>query len=523
MLAGTILQEKAEEFFQFALTRAANFSTLKSLRAEIEICYGRLHKPMRVAIVGLIKAGKSTLMNALLGEELVSTGTEELTYNINWFRYGENSSLLVHFKDQRPPEKKTLAELESLTCRQEKDCNYLKNIKYIEVFYPNKLLQTFNLLDTPGLASFFEADSLNTIKTLGLNPEYITELTQKEASNADAVLYLFSNSISAYDQDIVKLFQGPVLGNATPINAIGVLTKVDAYWSDGHEPLQKGRQVVNRLLNDHMQLRNLFYNIYPVYGLLAFGAQTMDDKEYQSLLQLTALSEEQLLKILKNGTKFTTKEDPELPVPPGERKKLWNRLGQYGIWLAYQFIRQGITNPKDLAAELMKHSGVSELRDLVVSHFGNRAFLIKLSSSIKQLQAKCFQEKQRLQGPELEAVLEIAGRMEALEAQEHSYKEFVVLRSYYEKKLDFNPQEVQHLLEVTGEYGISLAKRLGLDERANVEEMMPVVEARKHYWRLKANDQFSSNSDTNTAANVIAQSYERIYYHLLEVRKHMYL
>jgi predicted GTPase len=39
----------------------------------------RLHEPLRVAIAGKIKAGKSTLLNALVGDELAPTDEGECT------------------------------------------------------------------------------------------------------------------------------------------------------------------------------------------------------------------------------------------------------------------------------------------------------------------------------------------------------------------------------------------------------------------------------------------------------------
>ncbi|NLH68587.1 MAG: GTP-binding protein, partial [Brooklawnia sp.] len=39
----------------------------------------RLQEPLRVAIAGIVKAGKSTLLNALLGEQIAPTDAGECT------------------------------------------------------------------------------------------------------------------------------------------------------------------------------------------------------------------------------------------------------------------------------------------------------------------------------------------------------------------------------------------------------------------------------------------------------------
>src|ERR1700754_4122518 len=112
------LRDRAVQAFGAGIERAGDDPALAPLRAALAGARDHLDEPMRVAVVGHIKAGKSTMLNALLGEELAATGTEELTFNVNWLRHG-TPGLRVHFKDGREPETRTLAELESLTTRRE--------------------------------------------------------------------------------------------------------------------------------------------------------------------------------------------------------------------------------------------------------------------------------------------------------------------------------------------------------------------------------------------------------------------
>ena len=52
------------------LDRAAAATTDDGVRARLAEARSRLHGPLRLAIAGKVKAGKSTLLNALVGSEV---------------------------------------------------------------------------------------------------------------------------------------------------------------------------------------------------------------------------------------------------------------------------------------------------------------------------------------------------------------------------------------------------------------------------------------------------------------------
>src|SRR4249920_3218849 len=54
--------------------------------AAVGIAQRRLDEPLRVAIAGRVKAGKSTLLNALVGERLAATDAGECTRIVTWYR-----------------------------------------------------------------------------------------------------------------------------------------------------------------------------------------------------------------------------------------------------------------------------------------------------------------------------------------------------------------------------------------------------------------------------------------------------
>lgn len=527
LLMSNYLQQKTEKLFQEAIAITAQYPVLRGLQRRIEGCKHQLEQPMRVAIVGKIKAGKSTLMNALLGEILVATGTVEATFNVNWLKYGNDTLVVIHFKDKRPPEKRTVEELDLLTRRATENLNFLLSIEYIEVSYPNSILQSLNLIDTPGLASFYKDDEENTRKFLQLYGDSITAKTQKQAAGADAVLYLFRQLSGQTDKEVMEEFQGEALGRTTPINAIGVMTRIDDYYPSESEPLIKGQEIADRYMRDHPQLRCLFYTICPVSGGLALGAQTLTDEEWNVLQKLSTLTEQTFNNLTRNPLRYPKKEYPDKPEIPStkERVLVSDRLGMYGVALSYQLIHsQTVTTKQELIEAILAKSGLPELRQLIISHFGDRAFLIKLNSCLHQIKKILFDAKQKHTGQEQKVIQDLNYAFDKLEAGEiffHQFKELEILRSYYENKLTFTEEELQQLLQIVGEKGKSPAFRLGLPSEATMAQMLDEAKRKWQYWLVKANDIIAYNPESHKAINTIIHSYERIIFHLKQADKHL--
>ena len=71
------------------------YSNDPSALHDLEQVAGRLAEPLRVAIVGRVKAGKSTLLNALVGEELAPTDAGECTKIVTWYRQGHTYRVML--------------------------------------------------------------------------------------------------------------------------------------------------------------------------------------------------------------------------------------------------------------------------------------------------------------------------------------------------------------------------------------------------------------------------------------------
>ena len=126
--------------------------------------------PMRVAIVAQIKRGKSTLVNALLGQNVAPTAQLEATFTVGEFYDAPQPEVVVHFTESGaqplvvPPER-----FRTYTINDPEQAALLRRIRKVEFGIPNPLLERFRLLDTPGLGSVYHADSENTLMTLGVS------------------------------------------------------------------------------------------------------------------------------------------------------------------------------------------------------------------------------------------------------------------------------------------------------------------------------------------------------------------
>ena len=72
--------------------------TAQQLRHQLD----RLDEPLRVAIAGKVKAGKSTLLNALVGELIAPTDAGECTRVVTWYLDGHSPKILMDPKSGGP-------------------------------------------------------------------------------------------------------------------------------------------------------------------------------------------------------------------------------------------------------------------------------------------------------------------------------------------------------------------------------------------------------------------------------------
>ncbi len=147
-------------------------------------------KTYRVAVIGEFKRGKSSLVNALLGMEILPTDILPTTAVINRVIYSLDQKIVIYFKNGETKES-TIDSLADYATKLDKEKEqFAETIQEIVVHYPSVLGQNhIELIDTPGLN----------------DNESITETTLSVLGNIDTAIVVISATIplSMTEQNLI--------------------------------------------------------------------------------------------------------------------------------------------------------------------------------------------------------------------------------------------------------------------------------------------------------------------------------
>lgn len=150
---GSILQRLAEIAREFGSEWVADDASGLAER----VTEGRFY----VACIGQFKRGKSTVLNALLGDSVLPAGVVPITAVPTVVRFGRTRSARVRFRGGNWLEVKP-EELQQYVSEEHNPEN-AKGVAGVEVFVPSPLLSTgMCFVDTPGLGSVFAGNSAAT-------------------------------------------------------------------------------------------------------------------------------------------------------------------------------------------------------------------------------------------------------------------------------------------------------------------------------------------------------------------------
>jgi hypothetical protein len=162
---------------------------------------------LRVLVAGEAKRGKSTLVNALLGRDVLPSGVTPLTAVTTTVRYGEDERAEARFLDGHD-EKHPVAALADLVTERGNPGNR-RGIAGVTVYLAAPVLAGgVELVDTPGTGSVFEWD---------------TETAHDALRSMDAALFVLTTDppVSASERDLLRQVAG------LSVTTFAVLNKAD--------------------------------------------------------------------------------------------------------------------------------------------------------------------------------------------------------------------------------------------------------------------------------------------------------
>jgi len=459
-----------------------------AIEADLDAVEQRLGEPLRVAIAGRVKAGKSTLLNALIGEQLAPTDAGECTKIVTWYQHGPTYRVTLDLTDGTS--RSTRFGRESGAIEVDLDGASADAVRRIVIEWPSKRLADLTLIDTPGVASINAAVSDRTRAFLTPDDDRPVE--------ADAVLYLMRH-MHGEDLSFLESFHDDELAHASPVNAIGLLSRADEIGVGRANAMRVAERISGRYRSDP-KLRRLCQTVRPIGGLLAETATTLTQDEYQALDQLADLDRKEVEALMLSADRFVA-DNPNCPLTPLVRRHLLDRFGLFGVRVALPMIRQGrVSSAGDLADALEAKSGIVELRHDLLDRFANRRDVLRARSALVAV------GRLMAQAPAGVAD-ELRPEIERIRTGAHSLAEIRLLNDYRRGVVEFNDVEAVEVERLLGGDGTSSCARLGLGPDADEADIRSELLAAIDRWRRKGEHPLASR-DVATAASVVVRTCE---------------
>ncbi len=343
----------------------------------------RLSEPLRVAIAGRLKSGKSTLVNALIGRRVAPTEVGECTRIVTQFRYGTADRVDVVRRDGS----RVSLPLDDSGMIPQRLGVPRSEISYVDVALTSDHLRDLMVVDTPGLSSANSVVSAGARRFL-FNEAPIDEDIDDDSvgalSGAEAIVYVFTQSVRADDVAALEAFRSiSARLSSNPINSLGLFNKVDKLAGGTADPWP----VAGPLAADQAAvLRRVVSDVVPIVGLLAETTEAgrLTAADCEALRALARLPDGDRTVLLASVDLFANRE---CPVAREARERLLRLLDLYGIGFAIAHL---VANPPLATSELIRllHSvsGFPRLRETLNHAFRWRSDAIKAGWALSSLE-----------------------------------------------------------------------------------------------------------------------------------------
>ena len=183
-----------------------NYGELDRIKKDVETLKENLFNPLKIIILGEVKSGKSTIVNALIGEEISPVDVDEATSSIIEFHYSDepNAKIVLNNNIIKGTPEKIYRTLKSY--RDDKE--FFSDVQKVVIGIDQWNLKQTQIVDTPGLATM-NKDNENR--------------TNNYIQNGDVVLWVFNANYLGQSDVSEKLKKIAKIGK--PV--VGIINKID--------------------------------------------------------------------------------------------------------------------------------------------------------------------------------------------------------------------------------------------------------------------------------------------------------
>lgn len=436
--------------------------------AEIGRILDRLREPLRVAIVGRVKAGKSTLLNGLVGERLAPTDAGECTRIVSWYRHGSHYRVEAVLADEtridlpftRPDGRLDFEPPSGVA---------LDSIARFEISWPSNALRSMTLIDTPGLASLDDSNSARTRDFLALEDD--------RPAQADMVLYVMRH-LHSRDAEYLDALSDRSQSTTSAASAMAILSRADEIGGGRVDAMASAHRIATRYENDE-RIRTMCARVLPVTALLGETGATLTESEMNDLRQLAELPAETLDVMLLAADELCSTALP-IGLPVEVRRSLLERFGMFGLRVVVDRLRG---NPSvgaaAMAPALVDMSGLPNVVRTLRESFLPRTGTLKSRAGLMELRRVAGSLATRR--PDVATWL--ATEAERLESSADEFLDLRLAQLLAQVRGSMRPADLDELLVLSAPHPI--AARLGLAADASTAQCRAASLATGDRWRAR--------------------------------------